>query len=300
MYSLAVTFTARASNDECDSATPPPLVQPDTPVNGDNMGASTSVTIDPASLCGQWPGSGGGADVFYRFVPQVSGEYYVGTCGSQMDTVLSVHGGCPATSTNVIACNDDAPHAVCASTPHASRVSVDLDAGEMYFIRVAGFRAGADTGGNPAVGSFTLTVHLDDPSGACCQPNTLCMVMPSGRCGGFGSFRGSGSVCSPDPCQPPGACCIGATCAMRTQSDCVSPAPGTGAVFMGGQDCGNPTSPCCRADFNKMDSVSVQDIFDYLEAWFAGSPFTHLAGANTGPPTVQDIFDFLSVWFAGC
>jgi hypothetical protein len=56
-------------------------------------------------------------------------------------------------------------------------------------------------------------------------------------------------------------------------------------------------TPCCRSDFNKSGTVSVQDIFDYLNAWFAGSPFTHLAGP--GQSTVQDIFDFLSVWFAG-
>jgi len=53
----------------------------------------------------------------------------------------------------------------------------------------------------------------------------------------------------------------------------------------------------CVADFNCSGIVSVQDIFDFLSAWFAGSP---LADFNGGGLAVQDIFDFLSAWFAGC
>jgi hypothetical protein len=41
----------------------------------------------------------------------------------------------------------------------------------------------------------------------------------------------------------------------------------------------------------------VQDIFDFLNAWFAGSP---AGDFNGGGLTVQDIFDFLNGWFAGC
>jgi probable HAF family extracellular repeat protein len=56
-----------------------------------------------------------------------------------------------------------------------------------------------------------------------------------------------------------------------------------------------PTSP---ADFNSNGTVSVQDIFDFLAAWFAGdlrADFNH-----SGAVTVQDLFDFLAAWFAGC
>jgi hypothetical protein len=41
----------------------------------------------------------------------------------------------------------------------------------------------------------------------------------------------------------------------------------------------------------------VQDIFDFLNAWFAGSPS---ADYNGGGLSVQDIFDYLNAWFAGC
>ena len=56
--------------------------------------------------------------------------------------------------------------------------------------------------------------------------------------------------------------------------------------------------PTCAADFNGANGVTVQDIFDYLAAWFAGTPNADFNGANG--VTVQDIFDYLAAWFAGC
>jgi hypothetical protein len=56
--------------------------------------------------------------------------------------------------------------------------------------------------------------------------------------------------------------------------------------------------PACPADFNNSGGVSVQDIFDFLTAWFANSPLADFN--NSGAATVQDIFDFLTAWFAGC
>ncbi len=56
--------------------------------------------------------------------------------------------------------------------------------------------------------------------------------------------------------------------------------------------------PVCPADFNGVGGITVQDIFDFLAAWFAGDI---RADFNTsGTLSVQDIFDFLAAWFAGC
>ena len=60
---------------------------------------------------------------------------------------------------------------------------------------------------------------------------------------------------------------------------------------------GNPTT-CCKANFNQTGGITVQDIFDFLAAWFAGDPRANFNGVNG--LTVQDIFDFLGAWFAGC
>jgi hypothetical protein len=58
------------------------------------------------------------------------------------------------------------------------------------------------------------------------------------------------------------------------------------------------TRPRCAADFNGSGAVSVQDIFDFLAAYFSQDPradFNH-----SGLISVQDIFDFLAAYFAGC
>jgi hypothetical protein len=56
--------------------------------------------------------------------------------------------------------------------------------------------------------------------------------------------------------------------------------------------------PGCAADYNLSGGLEVQDIFDFLNGWFAGSPAADF-NAN-GVLEVQDIFDFLNAWFAGC
>jgi hypothetical protein len=53
----------------------------------------------------------------------------------------------------------------------------------------------------------------------------------------------------------------------------------------------------CRADFDCSGRLEVQDIFDFLNAWFAGSAAADFGG---GGLAVQDIFDYLNAWFAGC
>ena len=57
------------------------------------------------------------------------------------------------------------------------------------------------------------------------------------------------------------------------------------------------TRPACLADFNCSGQLEVQDIFDFLAAWFNNDPN---ADFNGGGLSVQDIFDFLTSWFAGC
>jgi probable HAF family extracellular repeat protein len=53
----------------------------------------------------------------------------------------------------------------------------------------------------------------------------------------------------------------------------------------------------CSADFNTDGRLSVQDIFDFLSAWFAGSAASDFNGCGL---SVQDIFDYLDAWFVGC
>jgi hypothetical protein len=100
------------------------------------------------------------------------------------------------------------------------------------------------------------------------------------------------------PCAPvTGACCNGTACSSGTQAAC----QGSGGSFRGvGVACGpagNPTT-CCPANFNQQGGVTIQDIFDFLTAFFSNDPSADFNAS--GAVTVQDVFDFLSAYFAGC
>jgi hypothetical protein len=72
-------------------------------------------------------------------------------------------------------------------------------------------------------------------------------------------------------------------------------------VFKGvGVSCGAAGNPvaCCPANFNQQSGVTVQDIFDFLAAYFGALPAADFNGV--GGVTVQDIFDFLAAYFGGC
>lgn len=66
-----------------------------------------------------------------------------------------------------------------------------------------------------------------------------------------------------------GACCNRWTghCTVRAPLDCTS----QGLRFDGfGLTCSPATCIACPADFNGLDGRTLQDLFDYLNAWFAG------------------------------
>ncbi len=54
----------------------------------------------------------------------------------------------------------------------------------------------------------------------------------------------------------------------------------------------------CPADFNASGQRSVQDIFDFLAAYFGADPAADFN--RSGAVSVQDIFDFLAAYFGPC
>lgn len=54
----------------------------------------------------------------------------------------------------------------------------------------------------------------------------------------------------------------------------------------------------CSPDINDSGVLDIQDVFDFLNLWFAfdcRADFNNMNGI-----TIQDVFDFLNAWFAGC
>jgi hypothetical protein len=69
----------------------------------------------------------------------------------------------------------------------------------------------------------------------------------------------------------PGACCNRWTghCVVDTPANCAA----RGLRFDGvGVTCSPTSCKACPTDFNGLDDVTVQDIFDFLAAWNAGCP----------------------------
>jgi len=54
----------------------------------------------------------------------------------------------------------------------------------------------------------------------------------------------------------------------------------------------------CGADFNDDGAVTIQDLFDFLAAYFQGSPDADFNAS--GEITVQDVFDYLTAYFTAC
>ena len=294
----------RPANDSCGPTNPELLIA--TAYSDNNTFALTD--LNQATPCpGVLGNAANGSDVFYRFTAPATANYTLNTCGSSLDTVLSVHSACPATNANLLACNDDSGYptgnVACSATLNSRIQTVLLTAGTLYTVRVAGY--------NSNQGTFTVIVDYVNAAaiGACCNGSTCTLTEGVSNCTGGGVFQGPGTVCSPSPCAAPpaGTCCRGSTCNTGVaQASCTSPAAGIGATYATGplgNACNvlnNRAAPCCYADFNKSAGVTAQDIFDFLAAWFAGSPYARYGGDGTGgAPTAQSIFDFLAAWFLG-
>lgn len=115
---------AQTPSDSCASA---PLV-----AAGVYSGTTVGATTDGASACA------GAADVWYRFDAAADGMLIVDSCGSALNTVLSLHAGCPGDALNQVACNDnETVFGPCAASG-ASFLCASVTGGESYLLRVAG------------------------------------------------------------------------------------------------------------------------------------------------------------------
>ena len=99
---------------------------------------------------------------------------------------------------------------------------------------------------------------------------------------------------SSSPAPFTGACCTSTACSITDSAACTGtfqgPATACGSA-------GDPTT-CGKANFNQLGGRTVEDVFDFLDAWFSNAVTADFNEMNS--VTLQDIFDFLANYFAGC
>ena len=248
---------APPANDLCNMNSP--LIVAGVPVTGNSLDAHTDLILPVCFRSTQEFVQG--RDVFYRFIPACTGAYTITTCNSSFETSLEVLLDCSGAPSSILDCAPGYFNPECSTADtfplRAAIRSVQLTAGRLYYIRLSGF-------GNldhSQMGPYAIQVNADAPCllGACCN-GSLCSLTNAGNCTGSGKrFAGVNVACNLP---------------------------------------GNNAAPCKRSDFNQSGGTpSVQDIFDYLAAWFAGDPRADFDAS--GAVTVQDLFDFLAAWFAG-
>lgn len=115
--------------------------------SGSNAGA-TNDGGDSCNLAGATP-----PDVWYKYVPASNGSATISLCGTLYDAILSVHSGCPGTTSNEISCNDDSGCGSAAA--NGGELTLAVIIGTEYYIRVTGY---ANPPGNGDTGTFYLKV----------------------------------------------------------------------------------------------------------------------------------------------
>jgi photosystem II stability/assembly factor-like uncharacterized protein len=96
----------------------------------DPMPPCTDTNSDP--LAGRW------GSIWFSFTPAASGRYFLTTCGSRSDTILSVWTGPSCGPFQLVAggCNDDDGFQTCSAERSSSALDLDLEAGTTYRILV--------------------------------------------------------------------------------------------------------------------------------------------------------------------
>lgn len=155
-------------------------------------------------------------------------------------------------------------------------------------------------GGTPGDAASTCSPNTcPQPPQVCCGSMGSCQIIDAAACALFGGVIYTGTaVCTPNTCPgAPGACCAQTTCFVLAQATCNT---FQGQYHGPGTVCGTTGNPvtCCPANFNHENGVTIQDIFDFLVAYFAQDAAADFN--QSGSVGVQDIFDFLAAYFAGC
>jgi hypothetical protein len=134
--------------DECDLLPPDDVPAHDNCIEAELIcphivfyGTTVGATTDGSATCGS---SSSTPDVWYYYEPAGNGFATFSLAGSTYDTVLSIHSGCPGTTANELACNDN------YSGLQSAIQNLFVDSGNQYWIRISG--------ADGATGNFQLLI----------------------------------------------------------------------------------------------------------------------------------------------
>ncbi|MFO0831215.1 MAG: trypsin-like peptidase domain-containing protein [Phycisphaerales bacterium] len=135
-------------NDTCANAATIPAGGQGSNASGTTQGGS----VDGSSSCAS---TGVAPDVWFRVSVPCTRVVSLSTEFSAFDTVLSVHTGCPGTTANQVACNDD----VSPGTLWSS-LSFTANGGTTYYVRLSGY--------NGAFGNYNFDSNTSNASNDLC------------------------------------------------------------------------------------------------------------------------------------
>jgi hypothetical protein len=158
-HTVAVNMLNGVANDVCSSAIPIGLGA----TNGNTSTARPS-TLRHGSCTSPIYNSEDPRALWYSYTATANGTLNANTCGPAFNTILSVWDGCPDSGGQLLTCNDNTPNpADCLFL--GSDLSLRVNAGQTYFIRVAG--------ANSAAGAFPLNLSLIRQGETCGDPFTI-------------------------------------------------------------------------------------------------------------------------------
>lgn len=124
-FMMAAPARTQPVNDQCQDAMP---------ITDETLSVdTTNATTDGAGEC---PVT---RDIWYRYTASCTGNIIVSLCGSDYDTALAVYDADACPPTGPLACNGD----FCEL---ASQVTVAVQMGQEYLVRVGGFKDHSGTG----------------------------------------------------------------------------------------------------------------------------------------------------------
>ncbi|MCC6322105.1 MAG: immunoglobulin domain-containing protein [Phycisphaerales bacterium] len=210
----------------------------------------------------------------------------------------------PVFTSNVGAANEPLPPVLCPTGGQDVWYTFTANVADVYTFINGGSNGAAITLFLDCLGGPSSEVACDRRTGN--QPAVVSRVMQPGetvriRIAGFDNTASIFAV-RVTGTGPVGACCKQARCFESTPSGCVGP---FARFIFPPVECNAPLNlifPCCYADFNQSNNPvepTVQDIFDFLAAYFNGQ-FPDCDFNKSGNISVQDIFDYLAAYFIGC